>query len=369
VKKRIINILLLMGTLIILSSCGYKDIDRRSFVVTIGVDKSKDSEKKYKVMLKIAIPTSEVKVGEAKFIVSEYESNSITEAVRMINTKVDKELDFSHAKAIVLGEEMVKEDTKELLDWFIRRRDIQKIAWVGIGRPTAKEVISIKREIERLPSNALFLSFGRDGTESGYIISEYLFDFRKRVTERGLDPILPIIEARGNKYFEINEAGVFNSKKLKMSLSKEDTRILNILLNRAPKAHLSVKMEEDTEHDSFFIAADVLKTKFDIKNASSDNPSLDVRMKIEGIVEESLIDINNNVLKRLEKQAEKQFRDRVTTLLTMFQEENLDPVGFGIKYRARSFHKDDWEKWQKIYPTIEIKVTVDITLQGTGLLN
>jgi spore germination protein KC len=355
--------------IVILTSCGYKDIDKRSFVVTIGVDKAKNSDKKYNVMLKIAIPTSEIRAGEAKFIVSEQESNSMTEAIRIINTKVDKELDFNHAKAILFGEEVAKEEIKELLDWFIRRRDIQKIAWVGIGKPDAQSVISIKREVERLPSNALFLSFGRTGSESPFIISEYLFDFRKRITERGLDPILPIIEAKNNKYYDINTAGVFDSEKLKVTLSEEETRILNILLNRATKAHLSVNKKKDNDQNSFFIAADILRAKYDLHHVESGSPSLVVRVNIEGIVEEAWEEISHAELNKFEKIAEKQYQDKVTTLLTKLQKENLDPVGFGLKYRAKSFSRDDWEKWQKIYPEIPIKVKVDVTLQGTGMLD
>src|SRR5690349_17935436 len=102
----------------VLSACGFKDIEKRFFVVSIGVGPSKDSPNEYQIVSQ--------------------EANSISEAVRIIKTKVDKEIDFSHAKVIVFSESIVKnKGNAGMYYWFTRRRDIQKIAWVNIGRPSA----------------------------------------------------------------------------------------------------------------------------------------------------------------------------------------------------------------------------------------
>ncbi|MBB6452583.1 spore germination protein KC [Salirhabdus euzebyi] len=356
VKIFLVMLLILLST----TACGYKDIDKRSFVLTIAVDKGQ--EKKYKVMLKIAIPSSDVRGQKPEFIISEQESDTITDAIRMIKTKVDKELDFSHAKSIIFGEEIVAKDVSPLLDWFIRRRDIQKIAWVGIGSPTAESIITIKRKIERLPSNALFMSFGQTGTESVYIVSEFLFDFRKRITEKGLDPILPILEPKST-FFQINKAAVFGDKKLKITLSEDETKILNMLLQRVNKADIEVK-KEDTEEPFFFVSAEGINSGIEIH--SSDK--VEVKIKMQGVIEEAVVEVSEENLKKYKKLAEEQFKEKVLSLLWKFQEEEVDPVGFGLLYRAKSFDKDDWEQWQKLYPNVKFDVQVELQLHGTGLL-
>ncbi len=362
------KVALLILLLFALTSCGYKDIDKRAFVVTIGVDKAENKDKKYKVMLKIAIPASDTKAGKPESIVSVHESNSITDAVRMIKTKVDKELDFSHAKAIIFSEEVLQENIGELLDWFIRRRDIQKVAWVGIGKPSAEDIVMLNRKVERLPSNALFMTFGQAGTESVYIVSEYLFDFRKRITEKGLDPILPILELKEDKYFEINQTAVFTNDKLKLTLSSEDTKILNIVLNRIGKVDVAVKENTEDDQESFFIAVDEAKTNYKIEQDSAGNPKIKVNVELEGILEEVLMDLPNSSLEELKEMAEKQVKQRVLHLLTKLQEEEVDPIGFGLRYRATSFDEDDYEQWVSMYPKVEFDVNVEMTLQGTGLL-
>jgi spore germination protein KC len=100
------NLLILLSCLA-LSACGFKDIEKRFFVVSIGVDTAKDHTKKYLVSLKFAVPGPSKDSPNEYQIVSQ-EANSISEAVRIIKTKVDKEIDFSHAKVIVFSESIVK---------------------------------------------------------------------------------------------------------------------------------------------------------------------------------------------------------------------------------------------------------------------
>ncbi|UJF32365.1 Ger(x)C family spore germination protein [Paenibacillus hexagrammi] len=127
--------LFMLILLLTASGCGFKDIDKRFFVVTIGVDKPEDSSKKYAVYVKLAIPSPQERFGSNQALIVKEEANSITEAVRIIKSKVDKELEFGHCKTIILGEAMIHSDITDMMDWFVRRRDIQKRG-LGCGRQT-----------------------------------------------------------------------------------------------------------------------------------------------------------------------------------------------------------------------------------------
>lgn len=351
-----------MVLLLSLTSCGYKDIDKRFFVVSIGVGKAEDTEKKYKVILKLAIPSTNLKAGEAEFVLLERESNSITDAVRRIKSRVDKELDFSHAKVILLEEGVLENNPEDVIDWFIRRRDVQKIAWIGIAKPGVKDVLEVSPKFERMPSNALFLSFGNTGTQSDYIITEFLYDFWKRLKERGMDPILPIIEVNKDDVFAINKSAIFNKDKLVLNLSEEETKLVNILLNRSEGTDVGV-IEGETKN--FFISVDETKAVFEI---NEDDKKIMIKLELEGLIEETTDEITRENLQKYEEIAEKQLREEVKKLVEKLQKEKVDPVGFGLQYRATHFSEDEWEKWQAMYQDMEINVKVDITLQSTGLL-
>jgi spore germination protein KC len=122
-----------------LTGCGFKDIDKRIFVVSVGVDPAKKSDKKFLISLKLAVPNIQEVSNE--FVIISEEGDTIAEAVRIMKAKVDKELDFSHAKLIVYNEKILKpEIEKNLYYWFIRRRDFQEMSWVAIGKPSAQDV-------------------------------------------------------------------------------------------------------------------------------------------------------------------------------------------------------------------------------------
>ncbi|MEK8132030.1 Ger(x)C family spore germination protein [Paenibacillus filicis] len=356
---------LLCCLILMLTGCGYKDIDKRFFVVSIGLDKPQTDGKKIGVLLKLAVPSADSRAGKSAFMIVREDGDSIAEAVRLLKSQVDKELDFSHAKMIVVGEAIASTSIREWIDWLIRRRDIQMIAWMGIGRPDAASVLSTSPVSERLPSNTLFLTFGETGTETSYVVSEYLFDFRKRLYERGLDPILPIIESSSDgKLFRVNQAAVFDKNRQKLVLSAEETRMYNILSNRAERAESQVS----TRKNRFYVDIDVARTRYRFGQADAPKPQIIVEMDLEGTIEEAQTPLSSEKLDLYRKDAEASIRKEALHLLKLLQKEGLDPLGLGLMYRGRSFSPQDWSNWQAIYPVVDFDVRVHVTLQGTGSL-
>lgn len=357
-------ICIFLACLFFVHGCGFKDIDKRFFVVTIGIDKAESKNKKYKVILKLAAPSVEVKATESNFILLEKEANTITEAVRKIKAEVDKEIDFSHAKVIVFGAEIAKEEILRQLDWFIRRRDIQKIAYVAIGKPNAKSVLSVKPETERIPSNALFLSFANTGSQSPYTVTEYLFDFRKRLIEQGMDAFLPVLEAKKN-LIKIDQMGIFDdTHTLKLYLNDEQTKITHSFVRKVNKADIKVKAED---YD-LVISTDKIKTDYKVITPKGRKPLIEIRLNMSGIVEESNTIIDDYEMPKIETVTEKVLKERVMSLLVLLQKEKLDPIGFGAYYRSHHFEdpKVEIANWSRIYPEAEFKIDVRVKLKGLG---
>ncbi|MFZ7943512.1 Ger(x)C family spore germination protein [Neobacillus sp. 19] len=327
------------------------------------MDPAKNSSKKYLVSLKFAVP-SESKGTNTDFIIVSEKADSMSEAVRIIKTKVEKEIDFSHAKAVVFGEDIVKQNGNAGINyWFTRRRDIQGIAWGAIGKPSALDVLKVKPKSERIPSNAMFLALGKDGSETPYVISEFLFDYKYRLIERGIDPMLPIIEAKKD-LLEINTVGLFNKSQMKLTLTPEETKILNFIRKREEKSANKIKKGKTT----IVIDTHKVKTKYKIYTPKGKTPYIKVKVSLEGTLEETTRRVSNAQLSYYEKAAEKSLNKEIEEVLVKIQKANLDPVGFGLRYRSRHFNKDDWEEWQRIYPQIQFKVQSKMQIEDTGLI-
>ena len=154
------------------TGCAFKDIDKRFFVVAVAFDQSDNKDKPIKVTLKLGVPFAQVEPGKSNLDqIESADSKTVSGAVELLEARTDKKLDFSHAKIFIIGEGLAKENVKDVTDWTFRQRDVQQIAYLSIGSPTALNVLKVKPPSERLPGNALFLSFGDEGADSQYLVS------------------------------------------------------------------------------------------------------------------------------------------------------------------------------------------------------
>ncbi|MBO7742767.1 Ger(x)C family spore germination protein [Paenibacillus sp. MWE-103] len=348
--------------LAILSGCGFKDIDRRFFVMAIGIDKSHAEEKAYRVSLKLAVPFAKIQPGETNTyrLVSD-DASSIAEAVRHIKSKVDKELDFTQSKMIVVGKDVSDELLREdLLDWFLRRRDIQSASYMAVGDPSAEAVLNVKTNSERFPGDSLFLSFDQDGTESSFIATEHLFDFHRRVREKGIDPYLPVIRTIDDGAFLIDQVAVFDEERMKAVLSADETRIFNELVER------NQNFDVETKTDKVQFALNVHRFRYDYKIQASP-PAIHLKGRIVAQAEESTEAFYTRPWSYYEQLAERQTETRYARLLQKLQRLNVDPVGFGLRYRATRYGgAKEWKAWQALYPKVTFHPKVSIDIKSSG---
>lgn len=354
---------LLLCALILLPGCGFKDIDRRFFVMAIGIDKSEQASKPYRVSLKLAIPFSKIEPGHTNnFMLISDQADSITEAVRHMKSKVDKELDFSQAKIIVIGKSMSAEILRKgTLDWFLRRRDIQGSAFMALGDPSAEAVLDVKTDSERYPADSLFLSFDQDGTESSYIVTTYLYDFHRRVTEKGLDPYMPVIRAN-ERSFLIDRVAIFDKKRLRTVLSPDETRVFNELALKFQKNEIETRTDEVT----FAISVNKASFRYRIDTSKPAEPTLSMNVRMIGQSEESTESLYKKPWSYYERLAERQVEARYTKLLEKLQKLEVDPIGFGLRYRATHHDKQDWTAWQRIYPQVAFRTHVEVVIKSSG---
>ncbi|MBT2659349.1 Ger(x)C family spore germination protein [Bacillus sp. ISL-18] len=306
---------------------GFKDIDKRAFVVAVGVDKPKEGKNEYSVSLKIAIPSSDASTQDKSYVITE-EAKSITEAIRVLKSKTDRELDFGHTKVIIFGSDVVKKDLRKVMDWFMRRRDVQKVAYVAIGKPYAKTVLQVKPKDENIPANSLFLYFGDAGTETPYISTNYLFNFYRSICDRGIDGYLPIIDVHNNSFF-INTVSVFKGNKEALILSQDETKTFNAIQSNNKKLDIKVKKGSL----SFMVTTQMFKSDFSMKESKKNKPVIQLKTKIKGTVEESTDTLDDKQLEKYGKLASKSSENRIRNLLTKFKDNGVDPFGFGLMYR------------------------------------
>jgi len=355
-----LSVILSCGCL--LSGCGFRDIDKRFFVVEMGIDKGENEP--YKISLKLAIPSPKMEPGDSKSQIITAEGDSISATVRRMKSMIDKELDFGHTKVFVFGKPFMKENFRQSLDWMARRRDIQGVAFVAIGSPDAETVLHVKPPSERLPGNALILSFTREGTDSPFIMSEYWFDLYRKIKGFGKNPTLPIITAE-KETFDISKVAVISEGKSKLELDAPDTEILNQLVRHLQRFVL----KGDFKGKPFEMSVDQFRKHYRIVTPADGSPYIEMNILIKGEIEESAVPLFEQDWGALERNLEENQKQRYVEVLEKLRAANVDPVGFGVRYRATRHAPDtEWEDWQRIYPHIQFHVRVKVELKGTGII-
>ncbi|RFU63712.1 Ger(x)C family spore germination protein [Peribacillus glennii] len=349
----------------ILAGCAFRDIDKRFFVVAMGIDKSNDEKRPYDVTLKLAIPSPEIRPGKANFQIISEKADSIPEAVRVMKSKVDKEFDFGHCRMVVFDEKTIRKNQGFTINWFLRRRDIQGITYLGIGKPSARDVLKARVQSERLPGNALILSFDPTTNTSPYIMTSMLNDFYMRVREDGIDPYLPIIEPIKGSY-NISKVALFAKGTLKADLTRDETRILNELMSTDRRGQINVA----SGGNQLFVNVDDLKSGIQVMLPKGEKPYIDVHLDIKGFIEGSGEKLaTDQELKRYEKIAGATISKRVKRVLKTIQKMEADPLGLGLRYQAKMGATEQQTKdWERIYPNMDIRVHTDLKIKGTGTM-
>lgn len=366
-QRLIVNVFVLLPVimyLLISGMNGYKDIDKRFFVVSIGIDEGEESKDTFKVTLKLAIPGANPKQGASDFTLISEENESIAKAIRLMKANVDKELDFGHTKVIILGRTLIENrDLMEVMDWFERRRDIQRIAYVAVGAPTAKEVLAVKPKGERLPANSLFLTFGHIGTETPHILTEYLFMLRRSLHENGIDSVLPYVELMKqdkNTFYDIKRTVVFYHGRARLLLGPEQSKFFTMLVRRVNKTGVDISYKGKNIH----ITLDDIDIKYDVEKHPL---KLIVKGNIKGLVEESEETIQDHEIKQIEQATVKAISKAYEDLIQTLQENKVDPIGYGLKYRAKyqSFQED---QWYAQYTKAEVETKIQVHIAGIGIV-
>jgi spore germination protein KC len=348
---------------LLLAGCGFKDIDKRFFVTAIGIDNSGNPDKRYRVSLKLAIPSQTIVPGQSKFQIVQQDANTLTEAVRLIKSKVDKDLEFGHAKIFILGKSLAEQGIAEPLDWLVRRGDIQLIGYMAVGEPTAEAVLNIKPKSEQLSGNALILSFDQEGTESSYTVTEYLFDFYRRVKEKGKDPFLPVIQANKDSY-TINRVMLLNKERGVHTLTPNQSRVLITFVRTFARLQLDTRSSKA----NFMLSVRDLSWTYHIQDGEGNEPpTVHMKVKIEGTIEETNKVFYNENWRDYELEAEKDGEARIQKVMVLLQQKGVDPVGFGLRYQATHPAGDKaWSDWQTLYPNVRFDVKVQVKIAGTG---
>ncbi|MCY7625205.1 Ger(x)C family spore germination protein [Bacillus safensis] len=193
--------------------------------------------------------------------------------------------------------------------------------------------------------------------------------FMNQMMAKGVDAYLPYIKRTSNA-IKVSGVALFDQEKMVGHIPGEDTFTFKAMIENHKngiyefqlhdRAKTNVVIENIKSHVSYQIKPTKNLTK---------KPHITIDIKLKGELKEFMkskrID-KPNILDQVEKEVEKRITQQGEDLVQSFKKQNIDPLGLGLRYRSKDKAMTP-EKWQDIYPDVNVKVKCRMKIVQTGV--
>lgn len=370
--RSLLLLLLSLLPLFSLSGCwNYSEIDDMSIVAGVAVDKN-PADGKLLLTAELIDTSGGVDKTQAGFKMITLSGDTMFEIVRNMISMTGKKLFWSHAKCIILSEEVAREGLIKAIDWYSRDTETRSDVFVFVsGEKTAREILDLNRTKGTVISFELAQLMRDEKHISSAPVVE-IWDFIDKLETRGYNAVAPMIyvhEKNGSKNERVEGTAVFVKDRMTGKLSGEETKS-TLLIKKAveggvlvvgdkhgkPSYSLEIianrtKVKPKMVHDELVMEIDTLTTT-----------GLDEMMTAEGFMKGERVE-------DIEKRAGEELRQNILAVVHKLQREyHSDILGFG-----QTVHENQpeiWSKvkdrWPEVFADLEVTVSSRVVIQSSA---
>lgn len=363
--------------MILVSGCwNYREIERLAIVSGVAIDKTPKGDK-FLLTAEIVDVQGSLTEGNVKARRIQSEGDTIFDATRNAILISAKKLYWSHAKAIIISQDVAKEGIRSIIDWVSRDPEPrinmsifvsrEKTAWELLEQQSVTtDIRAFEMEYMLMGNNALSKSAKIDINELVDVISG-----------KGTSSYLPAIGVTLNdrkKTANLSGMAVFKKDKLIGFLNEQDTKFFLFVKNKIQGGLLIVSPDGEQPKDK--VTLEIFKNKTKIQPVYSNGKLLmkidintEVNIGQEDIPINYMIEKNKNKLK---KETEEYLNKNVENIIKKVQEDfETDIFGFGriVMEEMPSLWKNIEDEWDEIFKTLEVDINTEIDIRGSGLIS
>ncbi|MFD3155469.1 Ger(x)C family spore germination protein [Haloimpatiens sp. FM7330] len=366
-KSSKLSLICLMIIPLFLTGCwDYEDVDKKSIVITLGVDRVNDD---------IEFSTEIAKLGnqanggkpEAKNVYTDVAYGKNFEQARVdFNVRRPYPTFLAASRAVVFGEKYAKEGIQPYLHRINRMYDYRKTVLAVVCRGNPKELFETKVENDLsvgflIEHNIHFLS--NKGTAIYKNIGQMLSD----ISLGDVGYVMPYIGKEGKSIKYLGLAVMKDSKLIDVINVGESDGLL-YLLAKEPRLVEVVGRDEDNKNlMSFGVKIKKRKIKTNYINGKpviNINLDLSTQLRYQYYIES----LSDKDIKELEFLISQKVKKDITTLIDKSQKKyKCDIFGFARYFRADNSQNYSKINWQKEYPHAEINVNVNTKIINKNL--
>ncbi|MDN4073033.1 Ger(x)C family spore germination protein [Fictibacillus terranigra] len=190
-----------------------------------------------------------------------------------------------------------------------------------------------------------------------------IHDFLFRYYGKGADPFMPLLKKKGNE-IKIKGMALFKGDRYVGYIPYRKSFIMKLLFENFKSGIYEFKLKKENH-----VAIENLASKVDYDVQYRGNqPHITINVNLQGKISEfqSTELIGNQLIKSVEKQADRTITREAKNLVHTFQDLNVDPLGLGHKVNNVTPHFN-FSRWNKAYADVPIDINVKIKVVQSGI--
>jgi spore germination protein len=223
----------------------------------------------------------------------------------------------------------------------------------------------------------------KQNIESEQLISPTLHEFNHKFSDRGQDPVLPILKLvednviitglalfQEDRYIDELEATKLFYLKILLDKYKSGTHELGFKRERFSKIIQDKGVDDKKVYNKLFINIDNIRSHAKIKLVDKEK----LRFRVDVDLQSRLLEATESIdlstpdkMKFIQEEMSKEMEREIKNLISRLQKKQVDPIGFGNEYFTHIRGKPPTSKeWREKYKdaTFEIKVKNRIVKTG-----
>ena len=275
---------------------------------------------------------------------------------------------YQHAQVFVFGKDGAQQGIYRFLDIIARNPVNRPDQLMVVSEKKASDILEIRDGMENIQANGMAAEIKLSAQFSKYPAVTTL-EFANRVMSKTTAPIAPIVgifeeigpEGEKIQKIHINGTAVFKGDKMIGELNERESSGLLWAINKIKKGFVMIPEA----------SLEIVRAKSKIVPELQGDK---IEITIEIDEEANLLeykdhqDVTPEILQVLEKGQAKEIESQVMEAVEKSFSLNADVFGFGDAVHRK--YKNEWkdlkQRWDEIYPRIEVVVKVKTHLDGIG---
>lgn len=361
------------------------EINERHVVLEMAIDKNSDSnetemnnqERRYEVTYTIpdiAKLSGEDSLSEDVKTAIVTKSTTLATSVDEVELKTQNTITFSHTKALLLGEELLKDQKlfTTTLDGLIRNMQIGRGTTILAVKGKAGELTQTQNPQNPIIGLYVMKYFNNSERPTSYAKQQTLGNMIKELQETGVTTI-PVISSQ-DENLVIEGAALIQDYKLVDWLSKEQVRGELFVSGRVKEVPLVVKYKGE----NLTYQIDEEKTRINFKQDQQNNGAwyAQIELTAQGNITEFISSqqkeiFNEASMKEIGRLIEEEINRQVNESITYSKEKNIDMFNIGLEMYRK--HPKEWKMYEDTWATtgyknMPIKLITTVTIHNTGML-